>query len=165
MARRFTMYRLIGQTPVPVENIMELATVSADELNRRVKLTKVGPVTVSTVFLSVNHQFGDGPPILFETMAWIDMEHEAYGRKWDRHWEEYQTRCSTWLEAEEMHRRAVEHFRQYGDEVIDITDEVQSAGTEDPDGSNDDLQANENDMSSGDKRGSGSIKCCRNDPY
>lgn len=119
------MYVLIGQTPVPAKDVLEMANMFGDDFNRRVKLTKVGPVTVSTVFLGINHQFGDGPPILFETMAWIDMEHEAYGKKYDRNWENYQERCSTWLEAEEMHRRAVEHFSQYGDEIVDITDEVQ----------------------------------------
>lgn len=120
---RHHMYVLIGQTPVPVENSMELAAMFNDESQRRVALTKVGPVTISTVFLGINHQFADGPPILFETMAWIDMEHEAYGKKWDRSWEDYQTRCSTWLEAEEMHRQAIEHFKQYGDDVIDIRED------------------------------------------
>jgi hypothetical protein len=122
-------------------------------------------VTVSTVFLGINHQFGDGPPILFETMAWIDMEHEAFGKKYDRDWENYQERCSTWLEAEEMHRKAVEHFRQYGDEVIDITDEVQPVGTEDSDGSDDDLQAGKANLPPDDERGSGSIKCSQCDSY
>ena len=123
---RHHLYVLIGQTPVPAKDVFEMANMFGDDFNRRVKLTKVGPVTVSTVFLGINHQFGDGPPILFETMAWIDMEHEAYGKKYDRNWENYQERCSTWLEAEEMHRRAVEHFSQYGDEIVDITDEVQT---------------------------------------
>ncbi len=117
---RHHMYILIGQTPVPVESPLELAMMFEDDSSRRVALTKVGPVTISTVFLGINHQFGDGPPILFETMAWIDMEHEVYSEKWERDWESYQTRCSTWLEAEEMHRKAIEHFRQYGDEVIDM---------------------------------------------
>lgn len=117
------LWVLIGQTPVPAKNVFELATMFEADYQRRVKLTKVGPVTISTVFLGVNHQFGKGPPILFETMAWIDMEHEAYGKRYDRTFENYQDRCSTWIEAEEMHRKAVEHFSQYGDAVVDIFDE------------------------------------------
>jgi hypothetical protein len=34
--------------------------------------TQVGPWTVSTVFLGIDHNFGEGEPILFETMAFRD---------------------------------------------------------------------------------------------
>lgn len=39
--------------------------------------------TVSTVFLGLNHRFGDGPPLIFETMvfgpdSYIDMDCERY---------------------------------------------------------------------------------------
>jgi hypothetical protein len=44
----------------------------------------------------MDHQFGDGAPLLFETMI--------FGGIWDE--KEYQERCSTWDEAEEMHARA-----------------------------------------------------------
>ena len=65
--------------------------------DRRVAETKVGKASVSTVFLGLNHQFSaGGPPILFETMV--------FGGGHDQ----YQNRCSTWKEAEEMHDRAVE---------------------------------------------------------
>jgi hypothetical protein len=55
-------------------------------------------VEVSTVFLGLDHGFsGDGPPILFETMAfWL-------GPGGPDGYE--QERCSTWLEAERMHGR------------------------------------------------------------
>ena len=61
---------------------------------RVVGKTTVGERDVSTVFLGIDHQWGDGPPILFETMIFPECE--------------YQTRCSTWEEAEEMHKRAVD---------------------------------------------------------
>lgn len=32
-------------------------------------------IYVSTVFLGTNHQFGDGPPVLWETMVWVGDEH------------------------------------------------------------------------------------------
>ncbi len=67
---------------------------SAGEL-RRVDATDVGPAHISTVFLGINHQYGDGPPLLFETMI--------FGGKHDG----WQERCSTWEEAEQMHTRAV----------------------------------------------------------
>lgn len=36
---------------------------------RRVAQDYVGEIHVSTVFLPINHSWGDGPPILFETMV------------------------------------------------------------------------------------------------
>lgn len=44
---------------------------------RRVKLDQVGPIRVSTVFLGIDHGWGDGPPILWETMIFCDEEVEA----------------------------------------------------------------------------------------
>ena len=55
---------------------------------------KVGDVNVSTVFLGIDHSFGDGPPVLWETMI--------FGGKHDQ----FQERCSTWDQAEQMHKRA-----------------------------------------------------------
>lgn len=62
----------------------------------------VGPYTVSTVFLGINHNFRDfGPPLLFETMVFK----ESGGA------EDIQERCSTWDEAVSQHNRIVERFR------------------------------------------------------
>ncbi len=63
--------------------------------DRIVAKSDVGDVSVSTVFLGLDHSFGDGPPMLFETMI--------FGGEHD----EYQDRCSTWKEAEQMHTKAV----------------------------------------------------------
>ena len=49
---------------------------------------------ISTVFLGLNHNSGDGPPLLFETMI--------FGGEHDQ----YQVRCSTWKQAEAMHAKA-----------------------------------------------------------
>ena len=62
--------------------------------DRNVRSTILGEARVSTVFLGLDHSFGDGPPLLFETMI--------FGGSHD----EYQDRCSTWDEAEAMHIRA-----------------------------------------------------------
>ncbi len=63
--------------------------------DRTVAKTAVGDVDVSTVFLSMDHSFGDGPPLLFETMI--------FGGKHDQ----YQDRYETWDQAEAGHEKAV----------------------------------------------------------
>lgn len=50
---------------------------------------------VSTVFLGFDHQYGEGPPLLFETMI--------FGGEYDN----CQWRHSTWEQAETCHNRVV----------------------------------------------------------
>ncbi|WP_063685502.1 hypothetical protein [Bradyrhizobium stylosanthis] len=67
----------------------------------RVAETFVGSVHISTVFLGIDHRhFGDGPPLLFETMI--------FGGSL----EGFQNRCSTWDEAEAMHAEALDQVRR-----------------------------------------------------
>jgi hypothetical protein len=48
--------------------------------DRRVKQECVGPFLVSTVFLALDHNFFEGPPILWETMVFLkDHEGVRYG--------------------------------------------------------------------------------------
>ncbi len=90
----FGNYILQGHEPVPCPDMMVWANWFGTA-DRIVIQEEVCPgVRVSTVFLGINHQFGDGPPLLFETMI--------FGGPLDQ---EYQTRCSTWEEAEQMHQR------------------------------------------------------------
>ena len=63
--------------------------------DRKVARETVDGVEVSTVFLGLDHSFGDGPPLLFETMV--------FGGEMDGD----QDRCTTWEQAEEMHRAMV----------------------------------------------------------
>lgn len=58
---------------------------------------------VSTVFLGLDHGYGDGPPILFETMI--------FGGPHDQ----YQTRCSTYEQALAMHERAIQKLSEAGE--------------------------------------------------
>jgi hypothetical protein len=68
---------------------------------RRVAQDKIKDIRISTVFLGLDHNYYDtGPPILFETMI--------FGGKHD----DYQTRCSTWEQAEKMHKEAVHLVRR-----------------------------------------------------
>lgn len=63
--------------------------------NNSVARMKIGGILVSTVFLGIDHGFAaEGPPIVFETMI--------FGGEHD----EFQSRCSTWTEALEMHLAA-----------------------------------------------------------
>lgn len=91
---RSSRYILVDDAPVACPDLMKWATWLEDSLNRRVAGDWVNGIQVSTVFLGVDHSFGEGPPLLFETMifgGWHD---------------QYQVRCSTWEEAEAMHLKA-----------------------------------------------------------
>lgn len=67
--------------------------------NRIVKQTQVAPnVEVSTVFLGLDHQFGDGPPLLFETMIFGG---NRDGDQW---------RYSTYTQAAKGHKAVVSQF-------------------------------------------------------
>lgn len=64
---------------------------------KRVAETTVGQLWVSTVWLGLNHQYGSGPPLIFETMIFP---------RWD-YGELYMDRYSTEAEALAGHERAV----------------------------------------------------------
>lgn len=54
---------------------------------------------ISTVWLGINHMWGEGPAILFETMIL---------NKDTNDWLDYQVRYATWEQAVEGHKRAVQ---------------------------------------------------------
>ena len=86
-------YTLIGKLPVPADlHDWAVWFVTNDQTVMR---SQVGPLIVSTVFLGFDHGFFGGEPRLFETMIFDDGG------------DNYQTRCTTWDEAEEMHAAAV----------------------------------------------------------
>lgn len=58
-----------------------------ESAQRHICIVEVGNSTISTVFLGLDHQYGDGPPLLFETLV--------FGGDLDGH----MLRCSTWDEA------------------------------------------------------------------
>lgn len=64
-----SLYYVLDKNGVPrAVNAAEWGKFFNDIGNRRVALYKVGRVEVSTVFLGVDHGFGGGPPVLFETL-------------------------------------------------------------------------------------------------
>lgn len=89
-------YKLIGKLPVPcsMEEWVQWC-VKRGEATAVVKQDKIGPLFVSTVFLGLDHNILGSEPLLFETMIFDDF-HDAY-----------QTRCTTWDQAELMHEVAV----------------------------------------------------------
>jgi hypothetical protein len=98
---RGLMYTLAGQTPVPESDLLRWA-YWMETADRVVAQDRIGASLISTVFLGLDHRhFGDGPPLVFETMIFTDGEAE-----------DIVERCSTWLEAEAQHARAVEAYRK-----------------------------------------------------
>lgn len=95
--RRLRHYVLVDKIAVPTD--FETWCNWYEKADRRVALTITEYIEISTVFLGLDHNFsGEGPPILFETMAF---RKKADG---DNDWSgEEMTRCSTWYEAIIMH--------------------------------------------------------------
>lgn len=99
--RQSLFYRLEGHTPVPTSNVGAWGE-SAPRWG--VALTTIGPATISTVFLGLDHNYsGVGPPILFETMV--------FGGPLNHEMERY----ATWEEAEVGHVAMCERVRSGSD--------------------------------------------------
>jgi hypothetical protein len=77
-----------------------------ENADRCVGRSTVGRFTVCTSFLGIDFSFGDGPPILFETMTFVEWNTpKARATGLPRHGAS--CRCSTWSEAEIQHARHV----------------------------------------------------------
>ena len=88
-------YILDGHEPVKCNDLMKWGQWF-ETADRHVDKTMIGDIKVSTVFLGLDHLFGDkGDPILFETMI--------FGGEHDQ----WQDRYSTWDAAVEGHNKAV----------------------------------------------------------
>lgn len=89
-------YILDGHTPVHVD-ALEWADFF-QHANRVIERTNIDEhVTVSTVFLGLDHNFSrEGPPVLFETLV--------FGGKFAGEMERY----TTWDDAAEGHKKMVE---------------------------------------------------------
>ncbi len=92
-------YILEGHEPIECTDLMKWAKWF-EKADRHVAKTVIGDIKISTVFLGLNHSFGDGPPVLFETMIFGgDLDEEMW-------------RYSTWEEAETGHQEAVELVKE-----------------------------------------------------
>lgn len=94
-------YILEGRTVVPADLMTWGRWYEKNE--RRIKRETIGDSDVSTVFLGLNHQYGEGPPLIFETMV--------FGGKLDQE----QDRCSTYDQALAMHEVMVEKVKHAND--------------------------------------------------
>jgi hypothetical protein len=89
--------------PVPCNDLMKWGLFFRDSEKRIVKQERIGSYHVSTVFLGLDHSWGQGPPILWETMVFEDNK-GAMDQEMDR--------CSGNREqAEAMHEAMVERVR------------------------------------------------------
>lgn len=111
-------YILEGHTAVAEHDPLTWARwfESAD---RHVALTEHELFRVSTVFLGLDHQFGRGPPILFETMVFLKTGDPSSPNILERFDESIdQARYANWEDAELGHkatvRRMLERAREAG---------------------------------------------------
>ena len=88
-------YILKDKKPVACDDLLEWGEFMQSG-ERTVAKSEKGEVRVSTVFLGLDHSFGSGDPLLFETMI--------FGGEHDQDCERY---C-TWEEAEAGHKSMCE---------------------------------------------------------
>lgn len=92
-------YPAFGKTPKPIDDVLEWGKWF-ETANRRVAEANVGNVCISTVFLGLDHNWGPGEPILFETMVF------------GGHFDGQQRRYATWEEAERGHAEMVRMVKE-----------------------------------------------------
>jgi hypothetical protein len=88
------------RNPVPVD-LMTWARWFEKSNQRRVASTRLGTAHVSTVFLGLNHRYGPGAPVLYETMIFDKTRDHGYMERYE-----------TDEQARAGHRRAVDHVAQ-----------------------------------------------------
>lgn len=71
------------------------------EMYHRVAETQIGPYWISTVYLGLDHSYGHGPPLIFETMIFKDGGGIADSN------DEYMDRYATWQQALDGHQNVV----------------------------------------------------------
>lgn len=94
-------YILVGKEVIPEPDVKKWGEWLQTAKNRIVAKEQVGDSEVSTVFLGLNHAYGDEQPLLFETMI--------FGGSLD----ENQWRYHTYDEALDGHAKAVEEVKRH----------------------------------------------------
>lgn len=85
-----------------VRGVNESRDATWDIDRRRIGLDRVGNYEVSTVFLTMDHGYGSGPPVVFETMV-FEIQDDASGLGYERFCERYSTKAA----AEAGHAKVV----------------------------------------------------------
>ena len=88
--------------PVPCPDLLTWGRWWGTNPDRHVARDEIGDVLVSTVFLGLDHGWGRGPPVLWETMV--------FGGKLDQGQERYVSRA----DAQAGHARWVFQVRESG---------------------------------------------------
>lgn len=117
-------YILDGHTPVPEYDSMKWGQWYG-QADRHVASTHIGCLSLSTIFLGLDHSFGGERPVLFETMIFRS-DPRRKGRY--RHFQplgqyprrkaypsngfDYQARYCTWGEAVRGHRRVLGYVQK-----------------------------------------------------
>ncbi len=90
---------ILGKNHELIEaDLITWAKFFEDIKNRKVAKDIIGEIEVSTVFSGLDHNWGGGEPLLFETMI--------FGGERD----EEQHRYHTWKEAEKGHKKIVKEL-------------------------------------------------------
>jgi hypothetical protein len=107
-------YKLDGHNAVPCDMMDFAESLERSGDDRRVAYTEFDDCRVSTVFLGIDHSFGDGPPLLFETMVFPNNKDGL--ENWaDMHCRRY----STWEEAEAGHYEVTTKIILEGQKVFE----------------------------------------------
>lgn len=95
--------KLVGKEVVEISDIREWSRSFESSENRIVKQETIAGTKVSTVFLGVNHQYGEGPNLWFETMTFRGEEGG-----------ELEDRYETFEQAEAGHAVVAQRVRETG---------------------------------------------------
>ncbi len=82
-------------------NLLDWGRRFEDMEYKIVKQTTIGEFFISTVWFGLNYSFGDGPPMIFETMIF------QHGQETENELDGFQERYATEAEAEAGHAGAV----------------------------------------------------------
>jgi len=93
-------YILSGKKVIKEKDVLKWAKWFENAKERRVAHTRIKGVSISTVFLGLDHSFDDNSlPLLFETMVFSGKLGEE------------QERYATWEQAEKGHKEMVERVK------------------------------------------------------
>ena len=84
-------------------NLIEWMKLFDDIEYKRIDLTKFNRVEISTVWLGLNHNFGTGQPLIFETMVFKENDYKDIDME----------RYSTLVEAKKGHKKMVKKYKEF----------------------------------------------------
>jgi hypothetical protein len=111
IARMPHSYILVDRVPVRAPSMEAWAQQTCERVALATWRDAAGEevAKVSTMFLGLDHAFGDGPLEVFETMVFWRANPRL---------DEWCERCATWEEAEAQHERACALVREAFDEPL-----------------------------------------------